>query len=154
MKKTIFICSGNAILFLLLGLAFAFPADEVQLIEGAGFGAAVSVFPLLLLGYLMVYPLCFYVLKKLFGWHGPSDSELSYADEREKTLVAEAAKVSYVVLVGGILTVIAALGGLAFFSLFTQTSYNSYATAILLLSGVLMLSSISYGVKWCLGYRA
>lgn len=153
MKKMIFVCTGNTIMFILAGLAFAFPFSEVNQTENIRLSATLSLFPLLLIAYIIVYPICFYILKKAYGWNKGSSSELSFSDEREKDLSAQAAKKSYTVLMGGIISVIAILGGVQFFCLFTHQINNIYPIAIILLSAVLILSTITYGVKWCLEYR-
>jgi len=46
MKKTIIQCSGNVLLFTLMGLAFMFPFSEVTQME-MGFQGSVTIFPFL-----------------------------------------------------------------------------------------------------------
>ena len=68
MMRTMTICLGNLVLFILMGLAFLFPFSEYSLVEG-GFGIMFrpTVFPLLLLAYLVVYPILYAVLFRRFG---------------------------------------------------------------------------------------
>lgn len=104
MMRTMTLCLGNLVLFILMGLAFLFPFSEYSLVEG-GFGIMFrpTVFPLLLLAYLVVYPILYAVLSRRFGWRGRFGrrpvSELSFSDERERAIVGEASKASYLVLV-------------------------------------------------------
>lgn len=153
MKKTIFICTGNSILFLLWGLAFLFPFSKIQPLAGTGFTAKITIFPVLLIAYLIFYPTLLYIAKKRYAWGKKEDSELAFADEREKIIVEEAAKTAYKTLIGGIIACIAILGAVQFFSLFTQKAISLYFTSILLLTILLIIATIAYCLQWCIGYR-
>ena len=152
MKKTIIHCIGNLLLFTLMGLAFLFPFSEVSKME-IGFQGSVTVFPFLLIGYLIMCPIVHYILAKKYHWKKRADSELAYSDEREKIIVAESTKISYQVLIGGLITTIAVIGGVKFFSLFTSVEISIYSTSITLLTVLLDIAAISYCIKWCQEYK-
>ncbi len=153
MKKMIIKSTGNTILFLLFGLAFLFPFSEIQLIEDSGFSATVTIYPILFAIYMIIYPIVYYILWKKLKWNKKDVSELAFSDEREKVIVSEATKTSYIVLMGGSLISIAIIGGIKFFSLFTHEDISIYFISVLLLTMLLVISTFSYCIKWCLEYR-
>lgn len=153
MKKIIVKSIGNIILFLLFGLAFLFPFSEMQSNRNIGFSATLSIYSILLAVYLMIYPILHYVLWKRLKWSKANASELAFSDEREKVIVAEATKTSYTILIGGLIAAIAIIGGAKLFSLFTHKNISIYFISILLITLLLIISTISYCVKWCLEYR-
>ena len=153
MKKTIFISAGNTILFVLFGLAFLFPFSKIHQIQGTGFSGTITIYPILLFIYLIIYPVVYSVLRKTLKWGKKDNSELVFSDEREKVIVSEAAKTSYKVLVGGLIVIIAIIGGVRFFSLFTHEEISIYFTSVLLLTMLLVISTVSYCIKWCLEYH-
>jgi len=152
MKRTLFLCIGNAGLFTLIGLAFLYPFSGVTQME-MGFQGSVTIFPLLLIAYLIAYPVIHYVLAKKYHWGEKDNSELAYSDEREKAIVAESTKIAYMVLVGGLIITIAVIGSVKFFSLSTGMDISIYSTSIALLTALLVIATISYCVKWCWEYR-
>ena len=152
MKRTIFHCAGNTVLFTLFGLAFLFPFSETHRVPG-GFGASVSVFPLLLLVYLAAYPLLYFIVAKKSGWQRRNASELCHADEREQAIVGASTKTAYTVLVGGLLVCIAALGGVQFFILMTQIQIDLYRLSIALATALLDIATLCYCVRWCREYQ-
>lgn len=151
MKKIMFQCLCNTLLFTLFGLAFLFPFSSITQTEN-GFSGTITIFPILLFGYLIIYPTIYYVFKTLFKWDKKDNTELAYSDEREKTIVAEATKTVYKILIGGLFSSIAILGGVRFFSLFSHENINIYFISVLLLTILLILSSVSYCIKWCVEY--
>lgn len=153
MKKTIIISACNSILFILFGLTFLFPFSEVNQIKNTGFSGTFTIFPILLVIYIILYPAAFYAARKIFKMDKKDNSELTFSDEREKIIVSESAKASYKILVGGLISMIAIIGGIKFFSLFTHENINIYFMSILLMTILLVLSSITYCIKWCLEYR-
>ncbi len=153
MKKIIIKSASNIILFLLFGLAFLFPFSKIQSFENAGFSATISIYPIMLAVYLIIYPVLNYVLWKRLKWSGTDASELAFSDEREKVIVAEATKISYIILIGGLIMSMAIIGGVKLFSLFTHEDINIYFISISLIAILLIVSTISYCVKWCLEYR-
>ncbi|WP_349948188.1 hypothetical protein ABFV83_06960 [Lacrimispora sp. BS-2] len=153
MKKTIFISVGNIILFLLFGLTFLFPFSEIYQIETMGFRGTFTVYPILLVIYLIIYPVVYHITGKKLKWNKKDNSELSYSDEREKVIVSEAAKTSYKILIGGLIVIIAIIGGVRFFSLFTHEYISIYFVSVLLLTILLVVSTAFYCIKWCLEYR-
>ena len=152
MKKTVFQCIGNVLLFTLMGLAFMFPFSEVTQME-MGFQGSITIFPFLLIAYLIVYPIVHYILVKKYHWGKSANSELAYSDEREKIIVSESTKIAYRVLIGGLIITIAAIGGIKFFSLSTGMDISTYSTSIALLTVLLDIATISYCVKWCREYK-
>ena len=138
MKKTIILCTGNFILFVLFGLAFLYPARQVRQLH-PGISAGVGPIPILLLA-------------KKCHWGKNSGTELSALDEREQQVVAQATKAAYQVLIGGILAVIAAIGGLRFFALFTDMQLDLYRWAVALLCALLAVATVVYAAVWCKAY--
>lgn len=153
MRKIIFHSAGNTILFLLFGLAFLFPFAEIQQSGTTGFSGKMTVFPLLLLGYFIIYPIVNYIFNRVLKLDKRDHSELSFSDEREKVIVAEAAKVAYKILIGGLLITVAALGGIRTFSLFTREEISIYFVSVLLIMVLLIVTTIAYCITWCLAYR-
>jgi len=153
MRKIIIISAGNTMLFLLFGLTFLFPFSEVHQIESTGFSGTITIYPILLIIYLIIYPVAYYVIGKILKWDEKDNSELTFSDEREKVIVSEAAKTSYKVLMGGLIVIIAIIGGVRFFSLFTHENISIYFTSVLLLTMLLVISTVLYCIKWCLEYR-
>lgn len=153
MRKTIFISAGNTMLFLLFGLTFLFPFSDIHQIESTGFSGTITIYPILLIIYLIIYPIVYYILGKILKWGDKNNSELTFSDEREKVIVSEAAKTSYKVLMGGLIVILAIIGGVRFFSLFTHENISIYFTSVLLLTMLLVISTVLYCIKWCLGYR-
>ena len=151
MKKTIILCTGNFILFLLIGLAFLYPAQQVQPLH-PGVSAQVGLMPVLLLAYLLVFPVVYHLLAKKYHWGKNTGTELAAQDEREQQVVAQATKAAYQVLIGGILVVIAALGGLRFFALFTDMQLDFYRWAVALLCALLAVATAVYTAVWCKAY--
>lgn len=158
MMRTMTVCLGNLVLFILMGLAFLFPCSEYTLVE-SGFGITFkpTVFPLLLLAYLVVYPIVYAVLSRRFRWSGRFGrqlvSELSFSDERERAIVGEASKASYLVLVGGLIAIIPLLGGVKLMSDFSRAGIDMYAVAVAALTALLAIATVTYGVRWYCGYR-
>jgi len=153
MKKTIFVCVGNAILFLLFGLTFLFPASNIQLNGEAGFSGNLTIFPIILISFLIIYPIIFFVLRKIFKWNKKDASELNFSDERESLIVSKATITTYKVLTGGVQMCIGAIATVRFFALFTHSETNVYFISILSLTMLLVVSSITYCVKWCAEYK-
>ena len=153
MKKMIFVSSGNAVLFILLGLAFLFPVSEYQQTEVVGLSGTLTIFPFLLLAYLILYPSVFFVLRKMLKWNKKDSSELTFSDEREKIVVSEAVKISYRILITGLLFSIPFLGCVRLFSLFTHSEISMYFVSVLLCTLLLIISTIAYCIKWCIEYR-
>ena len=151
MKKTIILCTGNFILFLLIGLAFLYPAQQVQPLH-PGVSAQVGLMPVLLLAYLLVFPVVYHLLAKKYHWGKNTGTELAAQDEREQQVVAQATKAAYQVLIGGILVVIAALGGLRFFALFTDMQLDLYHWAVALLCALLAAATVVYAAVWGKAY--
>lgn len=151
MKKTILLCAGNSVLFLLFGLAFLYPAQQVRQLH-PGISVQVGPMPLVLLAYLLVFAVGYHLLAKKYRWGKHSGTELAALDERERLVVAQATKAAYQVLVGGILAVIAALGGLRVFALFADTQFDLYRWAVALPCALLAVTMVVYAVVWCKEY--
>ncbi len=88
MKKIIFQCVGNAVLFTLFGLAFLFPLSGISQNENILSGT-ITCFPIMFVGYLIIYPIANYIISKIFRWNKKDNSELAFSDEREKLIVAQ-----------------------------------------------------------------
>jgi len=153
MKKTVFLCIGNVLLFILMGLAFLYPVSDLKLLGEAGFTAKVTIFPILLLAYLFLYPAAGYIFMKVCKAERRDHSELACSDEREKVIVSEAAKTSYRVMTGGMIGCIAVIGGVRFFSIYTHHEISIYFVSVLLLTVLLTVSMVSYCVRWVLEYQ-
>lgn len=152
MKKTVFQCIGNVFLFTLLGLAFLYPFSEIVQTEFM-LGGSVSIFPILLIAYLVIYPAVYYILAKKYNWAKGSNTELAYSDEREKIIVAESTTVAYKALIGGLIFTIPAIGGVRLFSLFTGMEISVYAASVAMLTALLNIATILYCAKWCKEYK-
>lgn len=153
MKRIIVISIGNIVLLLLLCLALLFPFSSLQQAGETGFAATLTIFPFLFIAYLMLYPIALYFSKKLFRWNTREDSEFSFSDEREKTITMGAATTTYKVLFSGVLVSVATLGTVKFFALFSHIEISIYFVSVLLLTALLIISTASYCIKWCLEYR-
>lgn len=152
MKKTIMLCTGNMILFTLLGLSFLFTFSEVRPYE-FGLSGTITIFPLLLAAYLIIYPIAYHMLARKNKWKKKGNSELSYLDEREKDIVAESTKTAYKVLMGGLIGMISLLGGVRFYSLCTHIEISFYILSITLLVALLDITTMLYCIRWCLEYK-
>ena len=152
MKKIVFQCVGNILLFTFMALAFLFPLSEVTQ-ERYWIGGSLTIFPFLLIAYLIIYPVTYRLFAKKFQGGKGANSELAYLDEREKTIVAESTKIAYKVLVGGLIFIIPAIGGVRFFSLFSGIEISIYSTSIVLLATLLNVATVFYCIKWCLEYK-
>ncbi len=154
MKKVVYECVGNSILFALMGLMLTQPFSEYS--TGAdGFYAVTGVLPVVFIVYLILFAgFRFFIFRKgkksLY-----KDSELSFADEREKIIVAESTKTAYQVLVFGLIVSMAVLAGTRFFSLtfLENANISIYTVGIALITINLILAMISYCLKWCREYK-
>lgn len=152
-KKTVFLGIANTILFFLLGLALLDPVAKVEQIGDMSFSGTLTIYPIILIGYLIFYPIAFSVFKRVTGISSRDSSELSFSDEREKVIVSEAAKTGYVVLTVGLIVGIGIIAWVNFFSLFTQTSISIYKISIILMIGLLIVSMLSYTIRWIIEYK-
>ena len=84
-----------------------------------------------------------------------NDSDLTFSDEREKTIVAESTKTAYQVLVFSLIVSMAFLAGARAFSLtiFENMGINIYSVGIALITLNLVFAMVSYCVKWCIEYK-
>jgi hypothetical protein len=135
-----------------MGLAFLFPVSDVVITEN-GIGGSLTIFPFLMIAVPIVYLIAYFILAKKYHWGKADNSELAYSDEREKIIVAQSTKVAYKVLIGGLIFVVAAIGGINFFSIFTSMGISIYMVAIALITLLLNIAMISYCVKWCMEYK-
>lgn len=154
MKKVIYECVGNSILFALMGLLLIHPFSEYST-SADGFSAVTGVFPLIFIVYLILFAgIRFFVFRD--GKKSKyKNSELSFADEREKIIVAESTKTAYQVLVFALMVSMAILAGIRFFSLtlLENANISIYSIGIALITMNLILAMVSYCVKWCREYR-
>jgi len=153
MKRVIFECIGNSILFVLAGMMLIHPFSEFQNTDEK-FYFATGIFPLIFVLYLIVFGLVRLVVykksKKPF-----KDSELSFSDEREKIIVAESTKLAYQVIITSLLVIMAVLAGIRFFSLtiLQNMGIDLYSVSIALITVTLVFAMLAYGIKWCVEYR-
>ena len=80
-------------------------------------------------------------------------SELYYEDEREREIVAEATKNSYVTLMAGLIVMIAILSLSQIFSVVLSFNITIYQISILLITLLLVTSSITYYLTWIRQYK-
>lgn len=151
MTRMLTICTGNALLFVLGGLALAFPFARVEATGDIGFSFTPSPFPLVLTGYLVAYPVLYRVLSRHLGWK--TDSELVGTDEREQTIIGRATRVSHTTFIAGLMIVAAVLFALHVAGLFAHASMPLYETSIVMISALLVTVTIAYAVTWVIGYR-
>lgn len=154
MKKVVYECVGNSILFILSAMMLINPFASFSN-DANGFEVTFGIFPVVFIIYLVAFIIVrgfvFKDSKKpLF-----SDSELAYQDEREKIIVAEATKAAYKVLVFSLIVSMAILAAIRAFSLTVLSSWNInlYAVSVALISIILVLAMISYCTKWCIEYK-
>ena len=154
MKKVIYECVGNSILFALMGLTLIHPFSEFS---GSfeGFSAVTSVLPFIFIIYLILFAgIRFFVFRdgKKSQYH---NSELSFSDEREKIIVSESTKTAYRVLVFALILSMAILAVTRFFSLtfLKNANISIYVVGVFLITMNLILAMISYCVKWCREYK-
>ncbi len=154
MKKVIFECTGNSILFILVGLMLIHPFSDYQNSVNE-FYFKTGIFPAIFFFYLIIFIGMRFLIYKNGMKSLYKESELTFSDEREKIIVAESTKISYQVLVGGLLVTMTLLAGIRFFSLtFLQSmEINMYAASIGLVTLNLVFAMISYCVKWCVDYK-
>lgn len=84
MKKMLIKCFTNIVLFILFGLSFAFPFKQFEVISDYGLEVTFSIFPILLLGYIVLYLIIYSLLKTMKIIPESDTSELYYEDEQEK----------------------------------------------------------------------
>jgi hypothetical protein len=104
-------------------------------------------------GALIVYPVTYHILAKRNKWGKKDNTELAYSDEREKIIVAESTKTAYKILTGGLIVIIAAIGGAELFSINTGIEISTYVISIALMTALLDAATISYCIKWCVQYK-
>ena len=83
LNKTI----SNIILFALFGLSFAFPFKDLNIVADYGVELTFSIFPILLVIYIVGYLLLNYYLKATDKIAQKDNSELYFSDEREAQVV-------------------------------------------------------------------
>lgn len=154
MKKVIFECVGNSILFLLAGMMLIHPFSEYQQ-NTNGFYVVVGILPIIFMVYLITFIILRFHVFKDCKKSSCDASELDYADEREKIIVAESTKTAYQVLMFSLIVSMAFLAGIRVFSLIIlkDMRIDLYSVGISLFTLNLMLAMISYCVKWCIEYK-
>ena len=153
MKKMLIKCFTNIVLFILFGLSFAFPFKQFEVISDYGLEVTFSIFPILLLGYIVLYLIIYSLLKTMKIIPESDTSELYYEDEREREIVAKATKNSYVTLMAGLIGMIAILSLSQIFSVVLSFNITIYQISILLITLLLVTSSITYYLTWIRQYK-
>jgi hypothetical protein len=154
LKKVIFECTGNIILIILVGLAFINPGSTIQNNEN-GLEFTSSIYVAILFVYIIVFGIVRYVVLKKSKKGFFKYSETTYNDEREKIIVSNATKLSYLVTIGFLITSMAIL---AFMKAISNTSIfqvdiNIYTLSISLLTIAISLAFITFCIKWCIEYK-
>ncbi len=154
MKKVIFECIGNSILFILMGLLLIFPFSSFKA-DDSGFEVTLSIFPLIFFGYFILFLVIRFFILHDGKKSNFSVSELTFSDEREKIIVAESTKFSYQVMITGLIVSAAVLSGIQAFShIFSNNNFiSSYSAGIALIVLNLVLGVLSYALKWCIEYQ-
>ena len=152
MKKVIFNCANNILLFTLFGLAFMFPFSTVRQMTD-GVDVSLTAFPIIFIVYLLIYPFLYFFIRKKFHWEKKDNSELVFADEREKEIVSQATTTTYKVLIGGLISAVAIIAVVRFFALFIHRDVSIYKVSVLSITLLLILAMITYCMKWCSEYR-
>jgi len=95
-KKVIFDCIGNSVLFILAGLMLIRPFSDYRHTQDELF-VVVGIMPFIFVAYLAAFIVIRFLIFK--NEKRPENSalgsELAYADEREKIIAAESAKTAY-----------------------------------------------------------
>lgn len=144
LNKTI----SNIVLFSLFGLSFAFPFKNLNIVADYEVEITFSIFPILLVIYIVGYLLLNYYLKATNKIAQKDNSELYFSDEREAQLVNKALKIAYLTLMTGLLIMTALL---ALFQIFTVTSdptINTYQLSILLITTLLITTCLTYYMSY------
>lgn len=155
MKKVIYECVGNSILFILFGIMLIHPFSDYQIYPDGGFNVSTGITFSIFVYYLIAFAVIRIFVFKDGKKSAYKKSELSFADEREKCIVAESTKIAYQVLVFSLL---ASLGILALMKAFSWTlmqdfGIDIYSIGIALITLNLVLAMISYCIKWCVQYK-
>lgn len=154
MKKVIYECVGNSILFVLAGMMFIHPFSDYQY-DSNGFNVVIGIFPIIFIVYLIVFMVIRFFVFKDGRKSVYKNSELAFSDEREKIIVTESTKTAYQVLVLSLIISMAFLAGARVFSLtlLADMGIDVYSIGIALITLNLVLAMISYCVKWCVEYK-
>ena len=156
MKKVIFECAGNSVLFILAGLMLIRPFSSYHHTPD-GFSVVIGIMPFIFAAYLASFIAIRFLVFK--GGKRPNEknaalgSELSYADEREKIIVAESTKTAYQALVFCLIVSMAILAGAKAFSFMIPAAINIYSVGVMLIASNLAVAMISYCLKYCVEYR-
>ncbi|RDB63102.1 hypothetical protein C1878_04310 [Gordonibacter sp. 28C] len=158
MRKVVFECVGNALLFSLMGLAFMFPFSRYEgsvSASGFSFDVHLSPFMVALLAFLALYAVVRHAFVKRNGLraHSTGNLELVADDERELQLSGRALKSAYRVLMTCLIVGLGVLAGAQFlFSAFLSDPVAVYRTAVGIIAATLVASSVSYCARWCLEF--
>ncbi len=154
MKRVIFECTGNSLLFILAGIMLIHPFSEFQSSEDE-FYFATGVFPAIFILYLIIFGASRLLIYKKSKKSFYKDSELSFSDEREKIIVAESTKLAYQVIITGLIIAMALLALIQFFSMtiLQNMQIDIYFASITLFTLILVAAMAAYGIKWCVEYK-
>lgn len=161
MKKVLFECVGNAVLFVLFALALLYPVVvEEASVSTHGFSYSVS-----LSGYLLLFAVCCLVysaVRHVFAKRnrirvGVMDSmELACDDEREQVIAAKALRAAYFAAMMSLLGILYIFATVYFFSTASGTASVELMYRVAVIGVVVALEVVNavYCIRWCVAYRA
>lgn len=161
MKKVLFECMGNAVLFVLFALALLYPVVvEEATVSTNGFSYSVS-----LSGYLLLFVVCclvyavvrhVFVKRNRISVGAMGNLELACDDEREQALSANALRAAYFAAMLGLFGCLFVFATVYFLSTATGAASAElmYRVAVIGVVAALEVVNAVYCIRWCVAYRA
>lgn len=161
MKKVLFECVGNAVLFALFALALLYPVVvEEATVSTHGFSYSVS-----LSGYLLLFVVAcllyavtrhVFVRRNRLAVGAMGNLELACDDEREQVLSAKALHAAYFAAMLSLFGCLFVFASVFFFSTASGAASAElmYRVAVIGVVVALELVNAVYCVSWCASYRA
>jgi|GEM_PF-1135867 len=156
MKRVIFECAGNCIGFILLGLIMV---EQFVFRRVNEFGVQILFQVNAIHIILFVFTIVFLAIR-FFGFRRKKRpmlevSELAYADEREKAIVAEATKKAYI---AAMVCLVLSLGAMAWTRIggmlvLQRFDIDMYVVGVTLIVVTIVVIMVTYCVTWCREYR-
>lgn len=160
MKKVLFECVGNGVLFALFGFAMMFPfAVHESRVDSDGFAFSVSLSSsmIVLLAFVALFMVVRFVFAKRNGLaiRMVDNMELACEDERERSILAKALFAAYH---AAMVSLIVCFGVLALSYFFAVVLYGAsaefmYRVAIGCVMATLEIVNAAYCISWCVEYR-
>lgn len=160
MKKVLFECMGNAVLFVLFALALLYPVVvEEATVSTNGFSYSVS-----LSGYLLLFVVCclvyavvrhVFVKRNRIAVGAMGNLELACDDEREQALSANALRAAYFAAMLGLFGCLFVFATVYFFSTATGAASAELMYRVAVIGVVVALEMVNavYCIRWCVAYR-